>query len=470
MIVEIYECASVTRDGKTGWYLRLKDLAPATAKEDGKFYIDDRKYHGQIIEVLNQNYQNNLLVCKKTPYRFEREEWSKLDELLKNQLTQLEFQKIDTVNDQILLSPVFDEKLLPILRSHFNLDEQKENIINSIIAGFENGTGSFILGKEEKDLLLNRREKEKEKISIPKAFHFNIHEMYSNIERKVYGQKEQLKQVLATMIYNQDILSKYEEKDDVAEMKKIVLLCGTTGTGKTLMIKNIAKELKIPYIIEDTTRYTATGYEGENVDHLLTSLVSVSPDITSAQNGIIFLDEFDKICHTEGEKSNIRTKAVQEHLLKMIEGTTVRKKIKKGFLEEEFAFDTRGVTFVLSGAFQELTKEGSLDEKKLISYGMLPEISGRISDIIQLATPTRKDYHDYLTVFPNSYLEHTADYLKTLGVFLDYDESSIEYLVEEAMRFESGYRGVKKALDESVNPHLFDCYAGKTKKITLTRK
>lgn len=467
MIVEIYECASVTIDEETKWYLRLKDLALAKKMErEEKYYIYNRKYHGQVLEELNENYQKNLLVCKKTPYQLDGEDYSKLDELLKKQLTQLEFQRIDTVNNQLFLSPIFDEKLITILKSHFNLDEQKEDIIDSIIESFKNGTGSFMLGQEEKDLLLNRRKEEK---TVSKTFQFNIDKMYSNIERKVYGQKEQLKQILAGMIYNQDILSKYEDKDEVAEMKKTILLCGTTGTGKTLMIKNIAKELKIPYIIEDTTRYTATGYEGENVDNLLTSLVSASPDIISAQNGIIFLDEFDKICCIEGERANIRTKAVQEHLLKMMEGTTVRKKIKKGFSEEEFAFDTRGVTFVLSGAFQELTKEGSLDVKKLISYGMLPEISGRISDIIQLTTPNSKDYKDYLTSFPNSYLEHTASYLKTLGVLLDYDENSIQYLVEEAMNLQFGYRGVKKALDERVNPQLFDCYAGKVKKITLTR-
>ena len=139
----------------------------------------------------------------------------------------------------------------------------------------------------------------------------------------MYGQDEQLKQILSCIIKNIDLANSRYHQDEIASLKSNILLLGQTGVGKTLIIKQIAKLFDIPYVLEDATRYTRNGWSGEDIENMIRNLYVASEEsLAKAESGILIIDEFDKLCN-RNENSDVSTTSVQQGLLKLIEGTKI---------------------------------------------------------------------------------------------------------------------------------------------------
>jgi len=323
---------------------------------------------------------------------------------------------------------------------------------------------------------------------------YDIEEKYEILKEHVFGQDEQLKQVLSCVAFNVSLDDSGESSEVVADTKTTILLLGNTGVGKTLMIKNIAKMFGIPYVIEDATRYTGSGWSGEDIENMLRNLyVASGKNITNAQMGILVVDEFDKLCK-KGDKNGHATTAVQDGLLKLIEGTKLTISKNNHTDIGGFQFDTSKLTIILSGAFDGMDKiiEKRTNQKRLgfynqssdendkniddeiiqvedlIEYGVKKELAGRINNIIQLNNPSKEDLKNAFLYSKNSPLVSLENFLKSNGIKIEFDEDFVDIIVDKAITLKTGYRGLNKVFNDVVNRERYDIMTGKKKVLSLT--
>jgi ATP-dependent Clp protease ATP-binding subunit ClpX len=249
-------------------------------------------------------------------------------------------------------------------------------------------------------------------------------------------------------------------------------LIGPTGTGKTLMVESMANALDVPYIICDAKRYTSNGYVGEDIESILVDLYrKCNEDMEKFQHGIIFIDEFDKLCEVKDERSHVNTTDVQESILKLLDGTIVNKTIRRGITEEHLSFDTSKVSFVLSGAFTEMfEKENIITDEILKKYGMISELAGRIGSKIVLNRPSKDNLKTLLLNGKYSYLKLFNTYLEMLNIEYEIKDEFIDYIVDFAFDLNLGYRGLEKAISSYVDEQLYDLISGDTKKLVYQKK
>ena len=318
---------------------------------------------------------------------------------------------------------------------------------------------------------------------------YNVEEKYKILKEHVFGQDDQLKQILSCVIKNLNLIDLDLHSDIVAKLKSNILLLGKTGVGKTLIIKEMAKLLNIPYVIEDATRYTGTGWAGEDIEDMIRNLyVASNNDLTKAQNGILVVDEFDKLCKRT-ESSEHATITVQQSLLKLIEGTKINISRTNHTNIGGFEFDTSKLTIIFAGAFDGMDKiiDKRTNERKpgfnttqveekdkntqiedLIEFGMIRELSGRISNIIALNNPNKEDLKNAFLYSKSSALNLLKTYLNANGVKVESDEAFSDAIVDKALSLNIGYRGLNQALNSVVEPELFDIITGKNKVLSLT--
>jgi len=307
----------------------------------------------------------------------------------------------------------------------------------------------------------------------------------------VIGQ-ERARKLISVAVYNhyKRIFKNDTDSDDDTEIAKSnVLLIGPTGSGKTLMAQTIARVLNVPIAIADATSLTEAGYVGEDVENILTKLIQAADgDVAKAQQGIVFIDEVDKISRMSENRSitrDVSGEGVQQALLKIIEGAQVNIPPKGGrkHPNQEFTtIDTTGILFICGGAFDGLDeilkkKQGenilgfnqdkkSKDEQKttydmvepddLVSYGLIPELVGRLPIIASLNEITEDDMVRILTEPKNSLIKQYKKLFSIDNVELNFEEDALRAIAKKSIKRKTGARGLRAILEENMIDIMYE--------------
>lgn len=348
---------------------------------------------------------------------------------------------------------------------------------------------------EENSLLFEEMNAQEMTLPTPK-------ELKDALDEYVIGQDE-AKKTLSVAVYNhykRIFRGDYKgEFEDVEISKSNVLFIGPTGSGKTLMAQTLAKTLGVPIAISDATSLTEAGYVGEDVENILTRLLQASDgDVERAQKGIVFIDEVDKISRLSENRSitrDVSGEGVQQALLKIIEGSLVNIPPKGGRKhphQEFIQIDTSNILFLCGGAFdglQEIIKRrlggntlGFNQEKNnkddsyvlhfvepedLVSYGLIPELIGRLPVITTLDEITQEAMVEILTKPKNSLIKQYQKLFGMDGVKLEFEKGALDEIAKLAITRKTGARGLRSILEEVLNPLMFDLPSLNGKTITI---
>ena len=308
----------------------------------------------------------------------------------------------------------------------------------------------------------------------------------------IIGQ-DRARKLLSVAVYNHYKrifkTSQQEEDDDTEIAKSNVLLIGPTGSGKTLMAQTIARVLNVPIAIADATSLTEAGYVGEDVENILTKLLQAADgDIKKAEQGILFIDEVDKIARMSENRSitrDVSGEGVQQALLKIIEGSKVNIPPKGGrkHPNQEFtSIDTTNILFICGGAFDGLEdilkrKQGknvlgfghekkSKDEQKpsfdmvepddLVHYGLIPELVGRLPIIASLHEISEEDMVKILTEPKNSLIKQYKKLFSIDDVELNFEDDALKAIAKKAIKRSTGARGLRAILEENMIDIMYE--------------
>lgn len=303
------------------------------------------------------------------------------------------------------------------------------------------------------------------------------------IKEKIINQDELVKKVVTSIVYNQRLIDSDLSDDDIRLLKKVLLVMGKTGTGKTEVMKQVSKLVGIPYVIEDATKFTMDGYVGRSVSDMLIDLYKAADcNLDLAQTGILIIDEIDKKRETS-DVSAVTSTGVQTSLLKMLEGEKMKLTIDKGVQKEEVEFDTSMLTIFLMGAFSGIEKKVSrtigfnAEEKvheeytsdDLTNYGLIPELVGRISSVVKTRDLELQDFKDIITKSSISPLKLQEKFYFSLGITLNFDDEFIEKLAILSKEKNIGARGIKKAFDEIFSEYDFEALNGEFSELSFEK-
>jgi ATP-dependent Clp protease ATP-binding subunit ClpX len=352
------------------------------------------------------------------------------------------------------------------------------------------------------------KEEAKEKVSAG-SFKLNLLkpvEIKKHLDEYVIGQ-DQAKKILSVAVYNhfkriqQRPLGKEE---DVEIEKSNIIMVGETGTGKTLLARTISKILNVPFCIADATVLTEAGYVGEDVESILSRLLQAADyDVAAAERGIVFIDEVDKIARKSDNPSitrDVSGEGVQQALLKLLEGSVANVPPQGGRKHPEqkmVAINTKNILFICGGAFDGITKKiarridsqplgytvgknkEEIDKENLFQYiapqdlksfGLIPELIGRLPILTFLDPLDKSSLRRILTEPKNSLIRQYVKLFELDGVKLTFEKSALDLIVEKAIEFKLGARGLRSICEAIMVDAMYEAPSSNEKELKITNR
>jgi len=366
---------------------------------------------------------------------------------------------------------------------------RKKSEVNMLIAGITGHICDYCIEQADEIIKQELEHSSKNELSqnlvVQKPADIKKH-----LDDYVIGQEE-AKKVLSVAVYNhyKRLLQNPSANDELEIEKANLVFVGKTGTGKTLMARTIAKLLQVPFAVADATVLTEAGYVGEDVESILSRLLqSADYDPAKAEKGIVFIDELDKIARKSDNPSitrDVSGEGVQQALLKLLEGAVINVPPQGGRKHPEqkmIQVDTRNILFLAGGAFDGIekiigrrintspigfsaTQNLQADKEELLQYvapqdlksfGLIPELIGRFPVLTYLEPLSKKALRNIITEPKNALIKQYVKLFELDGVKLSFDSSALDFIVDKAVEYNLGARGLRSIIEAILNDAMFE--------------